>query len=582
MARLDPHSYADDSQLRVTRFDWVASVDFERKVLEASVTLELDDARGGPLHLDTRALNIHSVRANRELINFTLAPEDPVLGSRLELVVPPGAKELTIAYATAPGASALQWLEPEQTLGGQQPFLFSQCQAIHARSVVPLQDSPRCRVPYRAELLVPRQLTAVMGAGLVERREDGELASYRFEMPQPIPPYLLAFAVGDLASVDVSKRSRVWAEPGLVEKAANEFCDIEKMMVAAESLFGPYDWERFDVLTMPPSFPYGGMENPRLTFVTPALVVGDKSLVDVIAHELAHSWTGNLVTNANAEHFWLNEGFTVYAERRIMEVLQGEDAALLSAALGRRELDEAIMRFAAHPELTRLKTSLTGIDPDEAFSVVPYEKGFLFLTAIEQQVGRARFDVLLKQWLSAHRFAAVTTEQFTAFLEAEAPGVLAKLGAAAWLDGAGVPPGAPTFVSARLQVVEQVGEAGPDAALAAKWTPTEWVLWLGKLPRAITSAQVEALDARYALNESKNPEILVAWLQVALRAGFPPALKRVEDVLSVYGRMKYLRPLYTVLNANEATRGEARRMFAQYASRYHPIAQQVVRGVLGA
>jgi hypothetical protein len=393
---------------------------------------------------------------------------------------------------------------------------------------------------------------------------------------------LLAFAVGDLASVDVSKRSRVWAEPGLVERAAREFCDIEQMMVAAESLFGPYDWERFDVLTMPPSFPYGGMENPRLTFVTPALVVGDRSLVDVIAHELAHSWTGNLVTNANAEHFWLNEGFTVYAERRIMEVLHGEEAALLSAALGRRELDEALERFSARPELTRLKTSLTGIDPDEAFSVVPYEKGFLFLVAIERQLGRPRFDGLLKQWLGAHRFQAVTTAELTAFLEAEEPGLLAKLGAEAWLNGPGVPANAPAFVSARLQVVEQVGEAGPEAALAARWTPTEWVLWLGRLPKPVSRAQVEVLDARYELSDSKNPEILVAWLQVALRAGHAPALKRVEDVLSVYGRMKYLRPLYTVLNASAATREEAKRLFAQYAPRYHPIAQQVVRGLLGA
>lgn len=580
MARHDPHSYADDTQVRITRFDWAATIDFAQHQVDASVTLEFDDPRGGLLHLDTRALTIHSVKAGETPVAYTLGLEDPVLGTRLELQVPAGTPRLTIDYRTSPKASALQWLEPAQTLGGEHPFLFSQCQAIHARSIIPLQDSPKHRVPYRASLKVPKQLKAVMAAGFVSRREEGDWAVETYDMPQPIPPYLLAFAVGDLVSLELTPRSRVWAEPKLVEKAAREFADVEKMMVAAESLFGPYDWERFDILTMPPSFPYGGMENPRLTFVTPALVVGDKSLVDVIAHELAHSWTGNLVTNANAEHFWLNEGFTVYAERRITEALEGEDAALLSAALGRRELDDAIARFAAHPELTRLRTSLTGVDPDEAFSVVPYEKGFLFLKLLEAKVGRPRFDALLKRWLSAHRFKAVTTYEFIEFFEREAPGVLQQVDAERWLAGAGVPANAPVFHSARLAAVEQVGTNGPSPELAAKWGPTEWVLWLGKLPKQLTLAQVEALEQRYQLTSSKNPEIVVAWLPVALRAGQQAALARTDDVLSTYGRMKYLRPLYSVLSENEKTRPEARRIFDKNAPRYHPIAQHVVRGLL--
>ncbi len=317
-------------------------------------------------------------------------------------------------------------MTPEQTLGGTEPYLFSQCQAIHARSVVPCQDTPSIRQTFKASLDVPKHLRAVMAAAPVTRSEHGERAIENFEMPQPIPPYLFAFAVGDLASRDLSPRSRVWAEPGQVDAAATEFSGVEAMMTAAEQLFGPYDWERFDLLVMPPSFPYGGMENPRLTFLTPALLTGDKSQVNVVGHELAHSWTGNLVTNSNAEHFWLNEGFTVFAERRILEALEGAEVAGLHAALGLEELQKAIAQFSAHPELTKLHTHLEGVDPDEAFSLVPYEKGYLFLKALEAGAGRERFDALLATWLRTHRFGAARTEDFTALVEKLEPGLVSR------------------------------------------------------------------------------------------------------------------------------------------------------------
>ncbi|MFY0579211.1 M1 family aminopeptidase/hydrolase [Cystobacter fuscus] len=309
--------------------------------------------------------------------------------------------------------------------------------------MVPLQDTPRLRIRYEAELTVPRELRAVMAAGFVGREEKGEEAVERYEMPQPIPPYLLAFAVGRLASKELGPRSRVWAEPEVLERAAAEFEDVDAMLRAAEALFGPYDWERFDLLTMPPSFPYGGMENPRLTFLTPTLLAGDKSLVSVVAHELAHSWTGNLVTNASAEHFWLNEGFTVFAERRIVEALYGEDVAALHATLGRGALEQTLQHFKEHPQLTCLRTHLTGVDPDEAFSLVPYEKGYLFLRALEDAVGRDAFDGFLRDYLQTHRFQALTTEEFTAFVERRLPGALAKVDAEAYLSRPGIPQARP-------------------------------------------------------------------------------------------------------------------------------------------
>lgn len=569
MARLDPHSYADDAQPRTAHFDWRARVDFAERRLHAEVTLRFAaPAAGGPLDLDTRGLDVHGVEGeDGAALPFTLAPADAILGQKLSIALPPGATRVTVRYRTSPEASALQWLEPAQTFGKEHPYVFSQCQAIHARSLVPCQDTPSIRQTYSATLDVPPGLRAVMAAS-----PAGE---HRFEMPQPIPPYLLAFAVGDLASMDLSPRSRVWAEPGELEAAAFEFEVVDEHLRVAESLFGPYDWDRFDLLVMPPSFPYGGMENPRLTFLTPTLLAGDRSLVNVVAHELAHSWTGNLVTNATAEHFWLNEGFTVFAERRILDALEGPDMAALHAAVGFQRLQKAFEQHAGRPELTRLRTPLAGIDPDDAFSAVPYEKGFLFLKTLEAEAGKEAFDALLKTWLGEHRFGAVTTDDFLALVERMLPGLLTKVDAAAWVDGEGLPASYWRPSSARLAALEaQVGRM-PDAE---RWSPTEWQLYLETSPRPC--AFCEELDARWSLTAARNAEILVSWLVLACESGHAAVLPRVEEVLGRVGRTKYVKPLFKALASRVETRDVARELFERYRATYHPITQQVVRGVL--
>lgn len=595
MARRDPHSVTDDTQPRTEHLALVARVDFTARVLDAEVTLRFTAPAVGPLDLDTRDLTIHAVEVAAgasvgAAIPHVLHPADPVLGARLRLELPGGTTAVRLRYRTSPAASALQWLTPAQTAGGVHPFLFSQCQAIHARSVVPLQDTPGIRITYTAALTIPRALTAVMAAaprGRVDAPTVGDAAAdapgeaiERFEMPQPIPPYLLAFAVGDLAWRDLSPRSRVYAEPAMLERAAAEFGGVEAMIVAAEDLFGPYDWERFDILTMPPSFPYGGMENPRLTFLTPTVIAGDRSLVAVLAHELAHSWTGNLVTNASAEHFWLNEGFTVYAERRIVEALEGPDMAALHAAIGRRDLDHAIAQFADRPALTRLRTDLTGVDPDDAYSEVPYEKGCLFLTTIEHAVGRDVFTRWLKSYLAAFRFGAITTDDFLAHVERELPGVLARVDAARWIDGEGVPDTAPAATSTRLAAIEALAGEAPTDDLARTWSPAEWILYLDSLPRPAPEATLTALDARFHLTTTTNYEILVAWLTLALASGHHAVVPRVDEVLGTVGRMKFLRPLYQGLARDPRTRAHAHALFAQLRDGYHPIARGVVEGVL--
>ncbi|MEZ4398793.1 MAG: M1 family metallopeptidase [Kofleriaceae bacterium] len=587
MARLDPHSYNDDTQVETDALALTARVDFATQTLAATATLTFKRPGGGALDLDTRDLTIaRVVDQDGQPVPFVLHPAEPFLGSRLALTLAAGTRAVTIDYVTAPTASALQWLAPAQTAGGVHPFLFSQCQAIHARAVVPLQDTPRLRIRYTAALTVPRALTVVMAAAHRGRVEDGEVAVERWEMPQPIPPYLLAFAVGDLAAHELSPRCRVWAEPAQLAAAAYEFAEVEPMIAAAEALFGPYDWDRFDLLTMPPSFPYGGMENPRLTFLTPTVIAGDRSLVSVVAHELAHSWTGNLVTNANAEHFWLNEGFTVYAERRIVEALDGAEVASLHAALGRRELDASLARFADRPELTHLRTHLAGVDPDDAYSLVPYEKGYFFLCALEAAVGRPRFEAWLRSYLAAFRFGAITTDDFCAHVEAALPGALAQVDAARWLDGPGIPASAAAPRSARLDAVERAAAATgatlPTVAETAGWTSTEWQLFLELVPRPTAVATCRALDARFALTARTNYDELVAWLTLALAAGDAAVLDRVDQVLTSVGRMKYLRPLYAGLCATPATRPRAVATFARARAGYHPIARQLIEALLAA
>jgi leukotriene-A4 hydrolase len=581
MARRDPHSYSDDTQPETERLSWKARVDFESRRLHAEATLTLKEASAGPLDLDTRELDIESVvDGEGRPLSFLLSPPEPILGSRLRVELRPGVKQLTVRYRTSPEASALQWLTPAQTAGGQAPYLFSQCQAIHARSVVPLQDTPRLRIRYEAELTVPRELKAVMAAGFVGREETGTEAVERYEMPQPIPPYLLAFAVGRLASKELGPRSRVWAEPEVLERAAAEFEDVDAMLRAAEALFGPYDWERFDLLTMPPSFPYGGMENPRLTFLTPTLLAGDKSQVSVVAHELAHSWTGNLVTNASAEHFWLNEGFTVFAERRIVEALYGTDVAALHASLGRSALEETVKHFKTHPQLTCLRTHLTGVDPDEAFSLVPYEKGYLLLRAVEDAVGRAAFDGFLRDYLQEHRFQALTTEEFITFVERRLPGALAKVDAETYLNQPGIPPGAPKPHSERLERLARFKGHVPAEEDVKDWTPAEWQLYIEGLPAQTPHKMLRELDERFHLTRSGNAEVLVAWLTVALRAGWEPARERTESFLGEAGRMKYLKPLYGALVTTPEGKARARQLFQGYAERYHPIARAAVESIL--
>jgi len=584
MARRDPHSYYDDAQPKISYFELDLRVDFQRERLSGKIRLVLDAEARGALHLDSRDLSIKSVcLEDGTPLRYELHPKDPVLGSKFEIFLEKPAKAVVIEYETSENATALQWLKPSQTRGKAEPFLFSQCQALHARSVLPMQDSPAVRVTYTASITVPSAITVVMAAGSAGTSDDQENGERRFffKMPQPIPPYLFAFAAGRIAAKELGPRSRIWAEPEILDKAAYEFAEIENMIKEAEALFGPYEWERFDLLVLPPSFPYGGMENPRLTFLTPTLIAGDRSLVAVVIHELAHSWTGNLVTNANAQHFWINEGFTVWAERRILEALYGSEASVMSYAQGFNALKGALERFGANSPFTCLVTKLDGVDPDEVFSEVPYEKGCLLLRLLEETVSRPNWDRFIRAYIEKYRFTSIETEELTAFMEAHFPGVLEKIGSDDWLFKPGIPPNCPQIVSQRLDFINNLSAAFrhgtyPSQAEILGMNTSEKLVYLQGLGRPMSREECVWLENNFELKNVSNSEILCEWLTIAAASDYEPAFPRIRAFLSEVGRMKYLRPLYKAMGNNGRTRALAREIFVSTKDSLHKLSANVI------
>ncbi|KAG6489906.1 leucine aminopeptidase-like [Zingiber officinale] len=608
MARLDPHSYTDSSHPLAKHVALTLYFDFAANTIHGSALLTLPSAHTGHLLLDTRLLLVHSVidPVSGAPIPFSFpSSDDPVFGRPLSLSLSAQSAALVV-FSTSPSSSALQWLSPAQTASKAYPFVYTQCQSIHARSIFPCQDTPAARLTFSARLNLPSPLTAVMAAARAADTRDpiaGEAgpacsdalwcspgrAVEEFVMDRPIPAYLFAFAAGCIASRDVGPRTRVHAEGGLVllDAAAREFAGAEDMIRAGEALFGPYEWGRFDLLVLPPSFPYGGMENPMMVFLTPTVIKGDASGAQVVAHELAHSWTGNLITNKTNEHFWLNEGFTTYAERRIVEVVQGEERAVLNTGIGWKGLNEEMERFADNMEFTKLKPNLEGIDPDEVYSQVPYEKGFQFLWRIERQIGRLAFDVFVKKYIATFKFQSIDTETFLEFLKVNVPGIENQIDLKLWVEGTGIPPDAmepvSTIYSKIVSLANEFKQGKiPKEEEVADWSGQEWELYIENLPKSVEASQVASLDARYQLAESRDYEVKVAFLQLAVSSGCKEYHGEVESTLKQVGRMKYLRPLYTALvhGTGDEEKMLARRIFAEARDSYHPIAQGVVQSIL--
>lgn len=591
--RRDPFTYANYDAVRVTDLALDATVLFNEKTLDAVATLTVErvDPAATTLVLDANDLDIRRVEAGDgetfAPATYRLGPDDPVLGSKLTVDLPAGAKKVRIAYRTNPGAEALQWLAPEQTAGKKRPFMYSQNQSINARSMAPVQDTPAVRMTWSAIIRTPADLRAVMSAENDMGPTDGE---YAFRMPQPVPAYLLAIAAGDIAFKPLSETIGVYAEPSVVEAAAAEFADTPAMEKIASALYGPYRWGRYDLLILPPSFPFGGMENPRLSFMTPTLLAGDKSLTGVVAHELAHSWSGNLVTNATWSDAWLNEGVTSYVENRLMEAVYGTGRAVMEQALSLKSLQEEVAE-QKKPELTRLRLPMNLDHPDDAFSDIAYVKGEFFLRFLEERYGRAVFDPFLKDWFETYAFKAATTDDFRAFLlerlGAANPGAVSIAEIDEWLDAPGLPATTPQPKSAAFDKVDAArrafldGAAAPSSLGTAAWTAQEWLHFINGLPADVSPSRLSELDLAFDLTNSRNAEIAFAWQMKAIGSGYAPAMPAVETFLTHVGRGKFIYPLYRALK-DKGELATAERIFEKAKAGYHPIAQRRVAEILQA
>jgi leukotriene A-4 hydrolase/aminopeptidase len=580
----DIHSFARPDEAVVKHLSLDLHVDFDKQQLTGFATLHIQKtAAARELVLDTNGLSIHKVTLDSgKETHFRVGQSQPHLGSPLLIDLEPDTKSVTVDYTSAPDAAAVQWLTPAQTAGGKQPFLFTQSQAILARTWVPCQDSPGVRMTYDATIHVPKGLVAVMSAeNSPDVAADGV---YRFRMPQPIPSYLLALAVGDLAFRSLGRNSGVWAEKPMIDASAYELADTQKMIDAAEAIYGPYRWGQYDVLVLPPSFPFGGMENPRLTFATPTILAGDRSLVNLVAHELAHSWSGNLVTNATWNDFWLNEGFTVYFERRIMEAIAGRDYSEMLALLGFQDLEQTVAEL--QPRDTHLFLDLTGRDPDEAATKLPYEKGYFLLRLLEETVGREKWDAFLRSYFDRHAFESMTTSAWLTELEKAFPGVAAKIEIEKWINGPGIPANVPKVRSdAFAKVEEQVGafaggSAAPDLE-TKQWSTHEWIHFLRHLPKELSREQMAQLDAAFKFTASGNSEILHEWLLNAIDKNYEPAYGALEKFLLRQGRRKFLKPLYQKLAETPEGLERAKKIYEKARPTYHSVSYRTIDQILG-
>ncbi len=583
----DVHSYAQPERAAVTHVSLDLTPDFTSHKLAGTAMLTIKRSPGADnIVLDARDLTIKSVTdRSGAMLAFNVGPEKKFVGSPLTVILgnQSGADMIKIEYETSPNAAAIQWLSPEQTAGKKLPFLFTQGEAILTRTWIPTQDSPGIRQTYDAVVHVPSGMRAVMSAEHVPSGGDGG-TNVRFRMDKPIPPYLIALAVGDIAFKTIGQNTGVYAEPSVVNRAADEFAEVDKMIEAAAKLYGPYRWGRYDILVLPPSFPFGGMENPTLTFATPTVLAGDRSLVSLVAHELAHSWSGNLVTNATWADFWLNEGFTTYIEARIMEELRGKAYADMLRQIGRQDLRAAVDEAggAQSPD-SRLHLDLAGRDPDDAMTDIAYEKGSAFLQTAESVAGRDRLDAFLRDYFDHFAFQPMTAERMLAYMKEKLlrPGEEERINPNAWIFQPGVPANLPPVKSEALAAVDAQVEmwknGGAASSLnASRWSTLEWLHFLRALPDSILAPRLADLDRTFKLSTSGNSEILFAWFRIAIRNRYQPAFPALERFLTSQGRRKFIAPLYADLAKTDWGRSMAMSIYKRARPTYHSVAVNTI------
>ena len=582
----DTHTLSNYQDLPIVNTHLELSVNFQQRKLKGSVTHEFEANRKvNLLKLDTKYLKIDSIQdGDGNTLEFSLGEFDELLGSPLSVNLNPKSNSAVIFYETTKKSEALDWLVPNQTAGKMYPFMYTQGQSIFTRSWIPIQDTPGIRITYSAKIKTPKNMMAVMSAANPQEMDTNNV--YSFKMNQPIPPYLIALAVGNLEFKAIDSRTGVYSEPSMVVKCANELIDMGKMVDSAENLYGAYDWDRYDVIVLPPSFPFGGMENPRLTFATPTIIAGDRSLVSLIAHELAHSWSGNLVTNATWNDFWLNEGFTVYFERRIMESLYGRDYSEMLALLGFQDLESQITK--SKPNMQLLRLNMMGKHPDDAMTDIAYEKGYFFLRMLEENMGREKMDFFLKNYFKDHKFQTIVTEEFLIYLKDNLldTNSYQDLNIDQWVFEPGIPENCPIVKSLRFENVETSVEIflenGAEELKESSdvWSTHEWLHFLKHLPDTLALVQLLDLDNTFNLSNSGNSEILAVWFLQSIKNDYRPAFENLEKFLVKIGRRKFLQPLYLELSKNEDHKIWAKNVYQKARENYHYVSFNTIDKIL--
>jgi len=584
----DPTSYADPAQGKIKHIDFRIGVDFSTRTLEIEARYQLQESVQGSLYLDSFKIDLEGARTDGRELDWEFDAKDDILGERLHLKGLEGASAFTLVFRTSPEARALQWLNPTQTAGGNYPFLYSQCQAIHARSVFPCQDTPSVRFTYSAEVEVPQGLTAVMAAEQVAVREGsghGHARIFSFKMPQPIPSYLFALAAGNLVFWELGPRTGIYAEPKTIEAAAWEFAENETKIIEAEKLLGPYLWGRYDLLVLPPSFPYGGMENPRLTFLTPTAILGTRGHTSLITHELAHAWTGNLVTNATWQDFWLNEGWTTYAETRITEVLEGKEVTELHAAYNEKQLIANMERIGMDSPLTRLKLPADAKDADSLAPIVPYYKGCYFLQECEYAVGRERFDAFIQTYMSRFQFQSLTTEAFLDFLKTELPEVFEKVDVHTWIYEPGLPeewhkPKSRLFDEVQQVLNDYQQDNKPTREQIQDWHRYQTLSFLRGLPKQIPVEDCRYFEDILELEKKNDVAFFSHFYATCVASGYKEILPRIEEFLKKIGRMLYILPVVRAMIETDWSREYVRSLFERVRDRHHQITVNAIEVLL--
>ena len=587
----DSHSNSKPWEADIEHISLNLTVDFDKRIISGKATLFINNKKGvDRLYLDAWGLKIDRITLGKAQspTTFVIGKFVKFHGSPLVVDITAQTKTVNIYYSTSPDAEGLDWVTPEQTAGGVYPFLYTQSQAILARTWIPLQDTPGVRFSYDATIKVPSEFLAVMSAeNPTEKNAEG---IYHFQMPQKIPSYLMALGVGDLEFRSLGPRTGVYVEPSLIDKAEYEFADTEAMMTTAEKLYGPYLWDRYDLLVLPSSFPWGGTENPRLTFVYPLVLVGDRSLVSLVAHELAHSWSGNLVTNANWDDVWLNEGFTTYLTGRIMEEVYGESYENMLKVKGEINLREEIDRMGPDSSDTRLKLNMEGRNPNDAFSTIPYQKGRFFLMTVEKTVGRERWDTFLHDYFQEHAFGNMTTEGFLQYMNDNLlmgnKELEEKIQIENWVYGKGLPSNFPELHSEEFDIVDDMInnwiKGSPASEISTEgWTTHHWIYFLKQLPVKISKERLNALNTSLKLNDINNPIVLRNWLSLAMENLYEPAYETVEKFLIEIGHRSSVRQIYRAMAKTPEGLEMGRRIYKNARPRYHYMTSTAVDAILG-